>query len=96
MSGAPLGALPPAGWACSEEGEIKNGEPQCKDDAEERAHFKHSQSLEAEDVLRTKVVAGGGAWVGIAAEGYDVERSGETFKSTAEVDLDDSLDGHWL
>ena len=36
-----------------------------------------------------KVVAGGHARVGIAAEGYDVERSGETFKSTARVDLDD-------
>jgi len=36
-----------------------------------------------------KVVAGGHARVGIAAEGYDVERSGETFKSIARVDLDD-------
>ena len=56
MSGAPLGALPPAGWACSEGGEINNGEPQCKD-GEDNAYFKHSQSLEAEDVLRMKVVA---------------------------------------
>jgi hypothetical protein len=87
MSGAPLGALPPAGWACSEKGEINNGEPQCKDE-EEYAIFKHSQSLEAEDVSRMKVVAGRGARVGIAGEGYDVERPGETYKSTAKVRLD--------
>ena len=90
MSGAAsLGALPPAGWACSEGGEIKNGEPQCKEDGEDEAPFKHSQSLEAEDVLRMKVVvAEGGACVGIAAEGYDVERDGETSRSTAYVLLD--------
>ena len=35
----------------------------------------------AEDVLRMKVVAGRNAEVGIAAEGYDVERHGETFNS---------------
>ena len=57
---------------------MKNGELQCKDD-EEDALFKHSQSLEAEDVLRMKVVAGG-AEVGIAAEGYDVESHKETRK----------------
>ena len=58
MSGASeLGALPPAGWACSEEGEIKNGEPQCKDD-DAFALFKHSQSLEEGDVWRMKVLAG--------------------------------------
>jgi hypothetical protein len=72
MSGASLGGLDPAGWKYDEDGEIKNGEPQCKDD-EEYAFFKHSQTLEAEDVLRMKVVAGGGAsgdaFVGIAAEG---------------------------
>ena len=84
MSGAPLGALPPAGWACNEGGEIKNGEPQCKEEYG-AAIFKHSQSLEPEDVLRMKVVAGRSAIVGIAAEGYDVERHGETYKSTAEV-----------
>ena len=32
MLGACLGALPPAGWACGKNGEIKNGEPQCKAD----------------------------------------------------------------
>ena len=51
----------------------------------EYAVFKHSQSLEADDVLRMKVVAGRGAIVGIAVEGYNVERDGETSKSTATV-----------
>ena len=68
MSGAPLGGLDPAGWKCDENGEIKNGEPQCKDE-KHYAPFVHSQSLEAEDVLRMKVVARGCASVGIAAEG---------------------------
>ena len=67
---------------------MKNGEPQCKEE-ESHAYFKHSQSLEPEDVLRMKVVAGGGARVGIAGEGYDVERDGETYKSTAKVRLND-------
>ena len=35
MSGAPLGGLDPAGWACNEDGEIKNGEPQCKEGQDE-------------------------------------------------------------
>ena len=92
MFGASLGRLDPAGWTCNENGEIKNGEPQCKDDDYEEydddyAVFKHSQSLEAEDVLRMKVVAGRNALVGIAAEGYDVERRGETEESTAWVVL---------
>ena len=80
------GALPPAGWACSKNGASANGELQSKDGY---AFFKHSQSLEAEDVLRMKV-RGGIAIVGIAAEGYDVERSWETKKGTAWVYL---LDG---
>ena len=54
MSGASLGALPPAGWASSEGGDIQNGETRYKgeeDDEEsetegEYADFKHSQSLE--------------------------------------------------
>jgi hypothetical protein len=95
MSNASFGALPPAGWAGSEKGEIENGEPRHKDEEEEDdedddfACFKHSQSLEAGDVLRMKVLAGGGACVGIAGEGYDVERHGETDESTAGVWLDD-------
>jgi hypothetical protein len=55
MPGASLGTLPPAGWACSEDGEIKNGEPRCKEE-ESHACFKHSQSLEEGDVWM-KVVA---------------------------------------
>ena len=89
MFGASLGGLDPAGWKCGRNGEIKNGEPQCKDDEVHGASFVHSQSLKPEDVLRMKVVAGGSAQVGIAAEGFDVERSGETYKSTAWVELDD-------
>ena len=65
MSGASLGPLLPAGWACSERGEIKNGEPQCKEEEEgadeyqyQNASFKHSQSLKEGDVWRMKVVEG--------------------------------------
>jgi hypothetical protein len=43
MAGASLGALPPAGWACNVEGEIKNGKPQCQDN-EEDAVFKQRMS----------------------------------------------------
>jgi hypothetical protein len=78
-----LWVLPPAGWACDEDGEIKNGEPQCKGNNDCLALFKHFQSFEPEDVWRMKMVAGGGALVGIAGEGYDVERHGETVESTA-------------
>ena len=35
MSGASLGGLDPAGWKCDKNGEIKNGEPQCKDEEDE-------------------------------------------------------------
>jgi hypothetical protein len=66
-------------------GEIKNGEPQCKDE-EEYAVFKHSQSLEPEDVWMMKVctkVFG----IGVVAEGFDVERHDETEMSTARLDL---------
>jgi hypothetical protein len=96
MSGAAsLGALPPAGWACSEKGEIKNGEPQRKENDDDagggyavpHALFKHSQSLEGGDVWMMKVVAGGGAIVGIAGEGYDAERHGESYESIAYVNL---------
>jgi hypothetical protein len=74
---------------------MKNGGPQCKDgeedeeqDEDDGAVFKHSHSLEPEDVWRTKVVGGGGAGVGIAAEGYDIERDEETAKSTPVVLLE--------
>ena len=57
MSGAALGGLDPAGWKCDKNGEIKNGVPQCQDDAHAAAAFKHSQSLEAEDVWMLKVAS---------------------------------------
>jgi hypothetical protein len=60
--------LDPAGWKCNKGGKVKNREPRCKE-GEKNAAFKHSQSLEAEDVWRMKV-GGGCAVVGIAAEGY--------------------------
>ena len=98
-SGASLGGLDPAGWKCDKHGDIKNGEPQCKDgeedeeedeeDEEEYAPFKHSQSLETEDVWRMKVVAGRYAFVRIAAEGCGVEKIGGAYKSTAKVFLYD-------
>ena len=87
MPGASLGALPPAGWKCGDgNGEIKNGEPQCK---EAVAVFKHSQSLEPEDVWTMKVACKSRARIGFALEGYDVERDGETYKSIAKVRLND-------
>ena len=58
-------------WAHDEEGEIFEGKPQwCKGDG---APFRHSQELQAQDVLRTQV-EGGEAIVGFAAESYDVEK----------------------
>ena len=53
---------------------------------EEYASFKHSQSLEPEDVWMMKVctkVFG----IGVVAEGFDVERHVETEMSTARLDL---------
>ena len=57
MFGASLGGLDPAGWKCDENGEIENREPQCKDGADAATPFKHSQSLEAEDVWMMKVAS---------------------------------------
>ena len=74
-----------AGWTISEDGEILNGQLQCTSDR--CSCFKHSQCFQAGDVLRMKVE--GNAIVGIAAEGYDVERDRETHKSTARVFLSD-------
>jgi hypothetical protein len=87
-------ALDPEGWAHSEEGEIAEGKPQSRGG---NASFRHSRELQAEDVLRMKVLAGRGAMVGIAAEGftivgfaaesYDVEKHMETRKSIAQMSL---------
>ena len=86
FSPPPVDVLAPEGWAHSEGGEIAEGKPQwCKGNA---AYFMHSRELQAHDVLRTKVVKVGGiACVGFAAESYDVEKHGETDKSTAWVYL---------
>ena len=58
-------------------------------------HCKHSQPLEAEDVWRMKVEGGRARRVGIAGEGYDVERHGETVQSTAYVWMHDGTTNIW-
>jgi hypothetical protein len=68
MSGSspPVDALEPEGWKHNRWGEISEGLPQSKG---ERALFKHSRELQAQAVLRSKVVeVGGSAYVGFAAE----------------------------
>jgi hypothetical protein len=80
----PVDVLQPEGWAHDEGGEIAEGKPQSKGGF---ARFRHSRELQAQDVLRTKVVQGGGAYVGFAAESFDVEKHVETVKSTARVYL---------
>jgi hypothetical protein len=89
MSGSPpVDVLAPEGWAHDEAGEIAEGKPQwCRGAF---APFRHSRELQAQDVLRTKVVQVGGiACVGFAAESYDAEKHMETFMSTAMVYLSD-------
>ena len=83
----PVDVLEPEGWAHDEGGEIAEGKPRSKGDC---AFFKHSRELQAQDVLRTRV-EGGGAHIGFAAESYDVEKHGETFKSIARVSLYDGM-----
>ena len=76
MSGSspPVDALAPEGWAHSEGGEIAEGKPQwCN---RERAYFRHSRELQAQDVLRTKVVeVGRSAWVGFSHTSYGTNAS---------------------
>ena len=93
MSGSspPVDVLAPEGWAHNGAGKIAGGEPQCRSRMGGLAPFKHSRELQAQDVLRTKVVEGREAWVGFAAESYDVEKDGETYKSTAFVELRDGM-----
>ena len=65
-------SLEAEGWAHNGAGEIAEGKPQwCQGNT---ARFRHSRELQAQDVLRTQVVAGGNAVVGFAAESYDVEK----------------------
>ena len=88
----PVDALDSEGWAHNDNGEIAEGKPQGKGGLAvlSTAPFKHSRELQAQDVLRTKVVeVGGNALVGFAAESYDVEKHLETIKSTAGVNLSD-------
>jgi hypothetical protein len=68
------------------------GKPQSRD---EFAPFRHSRELQAQDVVRAKVVQGGNACVGFAAESYDVEKLVETRKSTAGVSLHDGSTVIW-
>ena len=88
MSGgaSPVGALEPEGWSHNGGGEITAGRPQGKGG---RAPFKHTRSLQAKDVWRMRVEAGGDARVGFASEKYNAEKHGETNKSTAWVRLTD-------
>ena len=83
-SSPPVDVLAPEGWAHNEGGEIFEGNPRSKGGY---ARFKHSRELQAQDVLRTKVVEGGEASVGFATENYDVEKHWETAESTAWVKL---------
>ena len=73
------------GWAHNDNGEIAEGKLLwCKGGA---APFRHSRELQAHDVLRMQVVKGVTAFVGFAAESYDVEKHRETAKSIARVVL---------
>ena len=84
-SSPPVDVLEPEGWAHDRNGEIAEGKPQSKGNY---APFKHSQELQAQDVLRTRV-EGRGAFVGFATESYDVEKHEETMASIAVVALYD-------
>ena len=66
------------------------GKPQSKGQvASFRGSFRHSRELQAQDVLRTRVEGGGRAWIGFATESYNVEKDGETRRSTAFFSLSD-------
>ena len=72
-----------AGWAHNAEGEIVNGQLRSTGGV---ACFKHSLELRAEDVWGMRVERGL-AIVGIAAEELNVDSYGETWSSTAYVEL---------
>ena len=88
MSGGsppPVDVLEPEGWAHNGNGEIAEGRPQwCEGGV---ARFRHSRELQAQDVLRTRVVEEGNAYVGFATESFDVDKHVETITSTAVVGL---------
>ena len=80
-SSPPLDGLDPTGWAVDDErGEIVGGQLRSKGGT---AYFKHSRPLQPADVLRMRVQEGREAWMGFAGAGLDVEKFGETCKSTA-------------
>jgi hypothetical protein len=83
----PVDALEHEGWSHDEGGEIIERRPQSKVNCS--AYFKHTQSLQPKDVWRMRVEVGGSAYVGFATEKFNVEKLGETHKSTAGVCLDD-------
>ena len=76
----PVGALEPGGWSHNEAGEITERRPQCKRGLS-GARFKHSRSLQAKDVWRMRVEAGGKTRVGFATEQYNAEKHVETYES---------------
>jgi hypothetical protein len=88
MSASSLHALEAAGWEFSQWGKIMNGQPQSTGIGGS-AYFKHSRPLEAADVLKMRVQVGTYAFVGLCGQAYDVEKYGETYKSTAWMDLHD-------
>ena len=89
----PVDVLEAEGWKHNDAGEIAEGKPQIKG---YNGRFRHSRELQAQDVLRTKVVqVGGSASVGFAAESFDVEKHVETYKSIAVVGLSDGTTVIW-
>ena len=80
----PVDALEPEGWSHNEGGEITEGRPQSKGG---HATFKHTRSLQSKDVWRMRVEVGGNAYIGFATEKYNAEKHGETYESTAWVNL---------
>ena len=81
----PVDALEPGGWSHNQAGEITEGRPQGNGNG--WAIFKHCRSLQAKDVWKMRVEVGGWANVGFASEQFNVEKHGETYKSTAYVVL---------
>ena len=80
--------LAPEDWRYSEGGEIVNG-VLGQSPTSRGVYFKHPQELQGGDVWSMRVTEGGGALVGFANEGLDVERWGETYQNTAWVELGD-------
>ena len=80
------GGLDHTGWLHSAQGNVAKGKPQSDGGGE--AFFKHSQPLQAQDVMRMRY-EGGDAIVGFADKGYDVDRDRETEGGLARVSLCD-------